>query len=319
MSTFFLSRVLSCVLSVCAFSSFSYGAGTQTYSFPWNEQVSIEILGSDLSVVLSGNSAASLQIKADDNIQVSQSGDHLKIRSLDSGATATKGRIEIIGKPTLVSVHLLEGSILSQKWTRDANFHLQKGKLISKESSGTLSIHIQKGDFSVFDHQGKVAIDNFQTNGNIKNLNGDLELQNFLGDIVLDKPKGSLVLNANQGSIKLLGGSGNLVFDGVKAQFISQFFQGRIEGQSVEGSSTIHLANEEDLHFKTQSGKVSVQTLNDSGALLNMACTEGEIYLPTYLKVSRDGSSKSFRGRLKGEIQKNSIVLRSTDGVLTVK
>jgi hypothetical protein len=46
---------------------------------------------------------------------------------------------------------------------------------------------------------------------------------------------------------------------------------------------------------------------------------DGEIFVPKELKVNRLSSEKSVRGRLRGEAQRGSIVVRSQEATILVK
>ncbi len=228
-------------------------------------------------------------------------------------------RIEISGRSLPAEIHLREGQVTLQKWQKEVYAHVQKGKIIAKENSNSLVLHMQKGEIAVTDHQGKLLIDSLQASAMIKELKGDLEAQSFMGDLTLEKFSGSGAINANQGSVKVVGGSGSLQFELQKANLQSTQFDGRVEGQSQEGSVAIQAGKDPDVNIKSQTGKVSVSTTANSGALLNLSSAEGDVIVPAYLKVSRDGSVRSLRGRLKGESQKGSIFVRSQEGVITVR
>jgi hypothetical protein len=64
---------------------------------------------------------------------------------------------------------------------------------------------------------------------------------------------------------------------------------------------------------------VTVQAPPNSGASLNLTTQEGEITVPSYLKVNRDGSQKSLRAHLKGDGQKGSIFVRAVEGSIIIR
>jgi hypothetical protein len=232
---------------------------------------------------------------------------------------AGKIRIDISGAAVATEIHLLEGSVLVQRWNKEVYAHVQRGKVVAQNNTSSLVVHVQKGEVSISNHQGKVIVDNVQATSSIKDLNGDLELQSFMGDATIEKATGSLLLNSAQGNVKVVGGSGSLQFDLVKGSLTTQSFEGRVEGHSQEGSVAILGSKDPDVNIRTQSGRVTVNTAANSGALLNLASAEGEIYVPSYLHVGREGASRSLRARLKGDAQKGTILVRSQDGNITVK
>lgn len=229
-----------------------------------------------------------------------------------------KRSIELVGPAVPLEIHLFEGQVVLTKWTKDALVHVQKGKVILKDNSGLVTAHVQKGEIQALDHQGKLTIDSYSANAVIKNLNGDLSLENFSGDSVIEKAKGAFSLNQSQGSLKITGSSGSMNFEIGKAQLTSSGFAGRIEGQTQDGPVTITLGPESEVRVSSQSGRVTVSG-GGQGAYVNVASVEGDVFAPNYLKVSRDTTGKSLRGRLRGDSQKGSISVRSQEGAIFIK
>lgn len=229
-----------------------------------------------------------------------------------------KRSIDLIGPSVPLDIHLFEGQVMLSKWTKDALVHVQKGKVILKENSGAVTAHVQKGEIQALDHQGKLTIDSYAANAVIKNLNGDLNLENFSGDSVIEKAKGAFSLNQSQGSLKISGSSGSMNFEVGKAQLQSLGFAGRIEGQTQDGAVVITMGPESEVRVRSQSGRVTVSGAG-IGAYVNVASVEGDVFAPNYMKVNRDSTGKSLRGRLRGDVQKGSISVRSQEGAIVIK
>lgn len=230
-----------------------------------------------------------------------------------------KAKIEVTGKSIPIEVHLQEGNITITKNMKDLFLHLQKGRITVKENQAVVVAHAQKGEISIVEHKGKVIVDNLQAQMSLKDIVGDVDLQSYQGDSVLENLKGNIVLHSTNGSVKINKGSGSLQFEAGKGSFSSQGFQGRIEGQTTEGNVQVQLPAGEDLNLKSVSGKLSVMTVPNSGALVNAIAIDGEIYGPTHLKVFKDGSQKTLKGRLKGENSESTISLRTQDGQIVIK
>ena len=98
-----------------------------------------------------------------------------------------------------------------------------------------------------------------------------------------------------------------------------QAFQGRLEGQNQEGTVTIQMAMDSEVDVKAKAGKVNITPPAASGASVNLFTVDGEIFVPKELKVNRLSSEKSVRGRLRGEAQRGSIVVRSQEATILVK
>lgn len=228
-------------------------------------------------------------------------------------------KIEILGPPIPLDLHLRDGSVALQKWSKDANISLIHGRVVSQNGSGSLQINLQKGDISVSDHNGKVSTDGYSGNSTLKNIQGDVEAQLFAGKLILDKVRGALSLNAQQSRSTVTQSSGSIQFDNGKGLLTIQGFEGRIEGQTGEGALNIGFLAESELNIKSKSGRISIQAPASSGAAVNLLTVDGDIFVPKELSVNRLGSEKSVRGRLRGERQKASIIVRSQEGSIVVK
>lgn len=228
-------------------------------------------------------------------------------------------KIEIIGPATPVDLHLRDGSVTLQKWSKEANISLINGRVLSQNGSGSLQINLQKGDINVFDHIGKVSTDGYAGNSTIKNVQGDIDAQLFSGNLTVDKVRGALNLNAQQSSSKVTQSSGGIQFENGKGALSIQGYKGRIEGQTGDGALTVNFLGESELNIKSKSGRVNIQTPANSGASVNLLTIDGDIFVPKELSVIRLSSEKSVRGRLRGEAQKASIIVRSQEGSINVK
>jgi hypothetical protein len=230
-----------------------------------------------------------------------------------------KYSIEIQSPSLPLEVHVFDGQVHLLKWSKDALIHLQKGKLTCREGNGTLALHGQSGEINIFDHQGRIDLDVYKAQLNIKNLNGDADIENFAGENNIDKAKGFISLTQDQGSTKMTGSAGTFKFELGKASLNSQNFSGRVEGQTQEGPVNILMSADGEVNVKSQSARVTVQTPKASGAWLSLSTTDGDISGPSYIKVNREAGQKNLRGRLNGDVQKGSIIVRSQEGAIIIR
>lgn len=227
--------------------------------------------------------------------------------------------LEFVGASIPVEIQLREGQVNSQKWSKELKISLVKGKVTSVSGSASLNIQLQNGEVSVQDQTSKLIADVYKGQLTVRNLQGDLEGSVFSGSMNIEKSKGFLSINTTQSVAKVLQSSGTLQFENVKGSVLTQQFVGRVDGQTGEGAVSLGILPDTDVHVKSTSGRVSVQTVAGSGAFLNLLSTEGEITVPSELKVNRSATEKSVRGRLRGGEQKGSIVVRSQEGSILVK
>ncbi|WP_413291445.1 hypothetical protein [Bdellovibrio sp. HCB337] len=227
--------------------------------------------------------------------------------------------LEFTGASVPVEIQLREGSVSSQKWSKELKISLVKGKVVSNGGSASLSIQLQNGDVTVVDQTSKLAADVYKGQLTVKNLQGDLDGSVFSGSMNIEKSKGVLSVTTTQATAKVVQSSGTLQFENVKGSLVAQQFAGRVDGQTGEGSVSLSILSDTDVHVKSNTGRVSVQTTPGSGAFLNLLTTDGEITVPGELRVNRSATEKSVKGRLKGGEQKGSIVVRSQEGNILVK
>lgn len=319
--------LLTFLVGIFGMTQFVFAAG---YDLPIKGTEKIVIQASEAHVIVTSSAQANLRINMPDqeanNMAVMTSDQTIFIQSktptTKEGFGKTSGKrnvIEIQGPSVPLEIHLMDGQVTLNKWMKETLVHLQRGKVSSKDGLARLVAHVQKGDVTVAGHQGRVEVDVYQGNALIRDLGGELDLQNFSGDSTVEKSKGFLSFVTGGGTTKVSSSSGTLQFEAVKGTWISQGFQGRVEGVNKEANVSIQMSSESDVSIKSQAGRVTVKAAPGVGALLNLSAVEGEISVPSYLKVARDASGKSLRGRLRGDQPKGSITVRSQEGSIAIQ
>lgn len=227
-------------------------------------------------------------------------------------------KIEISGPSIPVDVHLFGGSVNSQRWARDMKVSMTNGRFTSSNGVGSLQVYLQKGDITISDHTGKVTTDSYSGNTTLRNIQGDVDASLFSGLLNIDKAHGFLAISTQQATGKLQQSSGTVQFENGKGNLNIQTFQGRIEGQSLDGSVTVVMGTDSEVDIKSKAGRINVHTQPNSGASVNLQTAEGDIFVPKELRVNTSSSEKNVRGRLHGDGQ-GSILVRSQEGTITVK
>lgn len=228
-------------------------------------------------------------------------------------------KIEITGPALPTEVHLRGGTVVAQKWSKDLKVSLTQGRVSVANGLGTVRIYVQKGDISVQDHAGKVEADAYNGTMSLRNIQGDVDASLFAGQLQIEKMRGLLTLATQQSSSKINQSTGTIQFENGKGSLNIQGFQGRMEGQNQEGAVTIGMTLDSEVDVKSKSGRVNIQVPPGSGVALNLLTFEGEITVPSELKVTKLSAEKSVRGRLRGDAQRGAIFVRSQDGTISVK
>lgn len=236
-----------------------------------------------------------------------------------SHASSQVKKIEIWGPSIPAEIQLRGGAVTVQKWSKDLKVSVTQGRVNALNGAGSLQVYVQKGDVTIQDHNGKVETDSYNGSMTLRNIQGDVDASLFAGQLQIEKVRGFLSLATQQSNGKINQGSGTIQFENGKGSLNIQGFQGRMEGQNQDGSVTVSMALDSEVDVNSKSGKVAVQLPPASGALLNLMTVEGEIFVPSELKVTKLSAEKSVRGRLRGDAQRGSVFVRSQDGTISVK
>lgn len=321
------------VIALLALNSFSFLAQAANFEVPLkgSEKMQVNVPQAVLQITANPNlKSAKVQLngqaQADYVVVVENGVIEVKRRELLSKEAfanfkpeAAKYPIEIQAPSMPLEVHMYDGQVSLSKWDKEALVQLQKGKMLFKDGNGTLSVHGQTGDISIINHQGRLDLDAYKVQLNIKELTGDANIGNFAGDSSINGAKGFISISQDQGGTKVTESSGTLNFEIGKSTLSSQAFNGRVEGQTQEGAVNVVMSSETEVNVKSQSGRVTVHSAKGSGASVNLATVEGDISGPNYLKLNRESGQKSMRGRLNGEVQKGSILVRSQEGAIVLR
>ncbi len=227
--------------------------------------------------------------------------------------------LEISGFPVATEIYLHEGQVQISRLSKEVRVIVVKGRISSTDSSGPLEIFLHQGEVSVQNQTGRTKIDQYQGQTTIRNMQADLDLSAFNSNVSIEKFRGLLSLNTQNSPTKMLQSSGTLQLENGKGAILIQQFQGRVDGSTQEGPLNITLLADSETHLRSQSGRIQIQLPAASGAALNLASNEGDILIPEGLKISRAATEKSFRGRLRGDLQKAAVTVRSQEGSIIIK
>lgn len=224
-----------------------------------------------------------------------------------------------IGGPALpVEVHLRQGSVHLNRWNKDARVNLREGLIHIAYSNGHFRLSLNKGDIDINDSGGRLGLDLYQGSVDLKQVHFDADLRVLGGTVNLSEGKGHWNLTTSGAQTKMQKFSGTLQVDLNKGSLSATAFQGRAEGQTVEGGVTLSVLGDTDVNLKSQSGRLQVNLPTQGGALLNLSTQEGELTVPTGLRIYRGTNEKALRTRYRGE-GTLSVTLRSQDGNILVK
>lgn len=330
----FQTRVFALSLGAAALSA-SIQAQAAAFDISTQDIDHIVVVGLDAQVQLQGQAnAAKLRVTGiDETSEPGQWGFEKHDRVLfvrmqeypdkkewkDALAKPRRKVLEFVGQPVSMDIQLREGLVTAQHWSKDLKVDLVKGKATAVNGSGALNLQVQSGDVAIQDQSAKTTVDIYKGLLSVKNLQADLDGSLFSGSMNIEKSHGFLSLNTNQGQAKIVQSSGTLQFENGKGVVIAQNFSGRIDGQTLEGNVNLGVLADSDVHVKSTSGRVTVQTPANSGASVNVLTNDGEIVVPKELNVTRGATEKTAKGRLHGAEPKGSVFVRSQEGTIVIK
>ncbi len=210
-----------------------------------------------------------------------------------------------------------KGKVVIENWQSTISANLLQGNLSLKGGKGDAVVRVSHGELTVDQREGKIVADSFNAFLQMQKIKGKIEVENFNGKTLLQDMEGNLYVKLTSGSGSLKNIKGHLEFQNLKAPLVIDGFDGEMRGQNGSGSVSAQIMGEADVKIHSKEGSVRLN-LTNSGAVVNLATLEGQIFVPSFLSVSRQAHLKSTRGHLRGD-KGGHVYVRSTDGSITIK
>jgi hypothetical protein len=316
---------------------FTQAAFAGSISLPVTEVEKILIKGTEAQVFLNPSPANQVRIEGLEGsgsagtYSVFRNGKVIEIRMNETNdkvssneefrraLSAKAPKIEISGGVVPVEVQVRQGTVTGQRWSQDLKLSLVQGRVQLQQGVGMVNAHVLKGAVQISEHKGRVVVDSYEAQVQLRGIQGDGEVRLFSGALVGEKWKGFWTLQTQQSQVKLQDVQGTVQFENGKGSFQVLSLLGRLEGQNQEGVISAQLSLDSEVDVRTKSGRVQVQLAPGSGAALNLKTEEGEIQVPSELKVVRAGAEKIVRGKVRGDAQRGRVFVRAQDATISVK
>lgn len=227
-------------------------------------------------------------------------------------------KVEITGPSMPVEINLREGSVKMTQMNHEVKIQMIQGHVTHIKPQGPVTVRLHRGQVNVQAATAKVSLEVYSGQVTLKDV-VDSEVDLFSGQLGIQNLKGTLLLTTQSATSKISGMSGTLTLDSQKGVLSLTKFQGRLEGHIQDGNLSAQLLSETEVQLKSQGGRFSFQLPKESGAFVNVSTGEGDLQVPSELKVNRLPSEKIAKGRLRGESKKISITARTIDGAVTIK
>jgi hypothetical protein len=269
-----------------------------------------------VKIQISGAGAEQVLLERNDHVVELR----LKASSSKDMFAATGGiAVNIQSPPIATDVFLYEGQVSLQGLSKSTLVRNLKGKISAKDSSGEIILSLQKGEVSLVSHTGSAKIESNRALVTVSKVNGDLALENFAGDSTIDGSKGQLRIKTATGTTRVSKSSGSLQFEVGRGLLSSNDFSGRTDGEVQEATVNLTLNADSEMNLKNQNGKITISNSPQTSPSVSVNVEDGELFVPGYLKIGREGNLKYVRGRLRGGEGGGSLVIRSAEGVVTLR
>lgn len=225
--------------------------------------------------------------------------------------------LEVISPSMPLEISWRKGQVVVENWDSSVSAYLLHGSLHLQGGKGEATLKNGEGEIKISDRQGGVSADSFNAKLLVNQVKGKMELANFSGESYLQDLEGNVLLTTTSGKVQAKGLKGRLEFHNLRSTVDIKQLDGELRGQNGAGSFSVELVGESDARIQSKEGNVNL-SLPHSGASVNLGTSEGQMYLPSYLQVTRQPNLKWTRGRLRGD-KKGSIYVRTTEGNIRLK
>ena len=165
--------------------------------------------------------------------------------------------------------------------------------------NGDVSVSAQTGTIELAQLKGHVRIDSYDARVEVNNVKGELNLENFIGSSALGSISGQVAVTTYRGPTHLSG------------------IKGALQSRSAQGAVFAEIEGNADVHMESQTGNVHL-TLPKSGAWMDLGTSNGQILVPSFLKVTRLPAELLRTGHLHG-INGGTVYVRTTSGNISVQ
>jgi uncharacterized protein YacL (UPF0231 family) len=273
------------LLALHYFVSAQEVAKTYTVQFSDRDQIFIEAQSVDLTYNATSSIERTLSVSGvsfEQNWQLTRQDQFITLRQIKN-STTKKAQLQITGSSIPVYITAEDVVVRLNNYRASTKMSFNQGSLYVQQAAGAISVFGKKCELSVIDSTSNLTADCYQLNSNIKNHNGNLKQFSRGGQVSVEQSKGKSYLQTYQTQAKMSWLSTNQV----------------------------------DVTVENFVGKTQVQLPKDSGAQLNLH-TQGELAIPSELKISNLENEKRVKGKLSGD-SAMSLNVRALEGSILVK
>jgi DUF4097 and DUF4098 domain-containing protein YvlB len=225
--------------------------------------------------------------------------------------------IRVRGPALPVTINWNEGRISINDLSSQILVTSLKADISILRGEGDVMVSNQEGAIFIRDRKGAVKIDSYNAKVDIENIEGQLDLDNFMGETRAQNVSGQMKFSSYRGVSRLARLKGRLDFKNGNSALNIEKFEGELRGKSAQGAVNAEIRGDADVRLESAEGTVNLQ-LPASGAWVNLGSVEGNLVVPSHLKLTRTATQQIRTGRLRGGAA-GTIFVRTKSGDIRIK
>ncbi len=227
-------------------------------------------------------------------------------------------KIVVSGISVPVEVYWSKGTVTAKDWKNSISVTLNTGDADFSKIEGDVKAFVQSGSVKISDQKGTVFVNSYDGKVALKNIDGPAEIENFSGTTSVDKVQGNVRLSSYNGKSKINEIKGGLNFDMKVGSLEVEDLDGSLRGENGDGTVKAQVVGTPDVRVRSLAGSVNLKVPRKFSAHLNVGSSEGELRIPSHIRVQRGDNMKWAVGRLQGGEREGQIFARSQSGNIVV-
>jgi hypothetical protein len=204
------------------------------------------------------------------------------------------------GPSVPLSVHLKSGSVDLANLKGPIHATVEKGQIRLSQTSQLAKLNMIQGSIDVQKHTGRLRIEAYESKTRIEKIEGNVTVNQFAGSLNLKNIVGEILIQGKKPQVLVDSSSGGLRFDLDTGKLDIENLSGSIDGTSNQSIINAKLLNPVRFKVKSKSAQLNISVPSSSGAQVNMALSDGQFQVPSFLAQDSSGAVKTVRGTLRG-------------------
>ena len=223
------------------------------------------------------------------------------------------------GQSVPLEVFWHEGVIEIRGWQKDFKVHSLNSSLSISETNGVAMVSQRRGAVDVVRHKGGLSGEFFSVKAVLSEGEGPIQINNYSGETHISSWASAVNVQSFNGKVSSSSHNEEFQVQLHRGALNLKQFSGQLKGTTLESNTQLQLNSGANVSLKSTSGNISIKS--PARASINVGTTEGDLWVPRELKISRYPNLKVARGQIsRGASAKNGrIYVRSQSGTVSLK